>query len=83
MTVIRKASLDAHAAARKAKEADAIAAARAAGRAVGTVHVTTHSLGAAVYTMRATALHYPKDGLDKERTWQLRCLIKYYKEKSR
>src|SRR5215470_2306524 len=48
MAVIRKASLDAHAAARDVGEDNpARSAARAAGQAVATTHVPLHSLGAA------------------------------------
>jgi hypothetical protein len=75
MAVIRKASLGAHAAAKGKKEADAIFAAHAAGQAVGTAHVVTHSLGASLYGIRAVAAHLGNvnDGL-KERDWQLERL---------
>ncbi len=54
MKDIRKASLDAHAAAREAGEdTPARAAARAAGQAVATTHVPAHSLGAAMYALQA------------------------------
>jgi hypothetical protein len=81
MAEIRKASLDAHAAAREAKEEDAIAAARAAGQAVATAHVTTHALGGAVYAIKAAAAHYNNidDGLIEERNWQLQRLREYTK----
>lgn len=50
MKVIRKASLDAHAAARKCPEDSAARfAARACGQAVAVAHVTTHSLGVKYY----------------------------------
>src|SRR3984893_14979871 len=50
MAVIRKASLTSHAAAREIGEDNAArSAARAAGQAVATAHVRTHSMGAAVY----------------------------------
>jgi Imm-5 like putative immunity protein len=49
MAEMRKASLDAHAAAKIAKEDYAKYAAHAAGQAVGTAHVPTHSLGASTY----------------------------------
>ena len=79
MADIRKASLDAHAAAREAKEEDARAAAHAAGQAVATAHVPTHALGSALYGIRAAAAHSGNadDGLIRERDWQLerlRCL---------
>jgi Imm-5 like putative immunity protein len=79
MADIRKASLDAHAAARDAKEEDAKAAAHAAGQAVATAHVPTHALGSALYGIRAAAARSGNadDGLIRERDWQLerlRCL---------
>ena len=57
MTVIRKASLDSHAAAssvstgarRAGEDSPARSAARAAGQAVATAHVPRHSYGAAIY----------------------------------
>jgi hypothetical protein len=48
MSVIRKASHDAHAAAKDAKEDYAKYAAHAAGQAVATAHVPTHALGSSV-----------------------------------
>jgi hypothetical protein len=76
MADIRKASLDAHAAAREAEEEDSRAAAHAAGQAVATAHVPTHALGCALYGIRAAAAHTRNeaDGPDKERDWQLQCL---------
>ncbi len=54
MSVIRGASLAAHAAAREAKGIDAaVWAARAAGQAVATAHVTQHAYGAAYYALKA------------------------------
>lgn len=79
MADIRRASLDAHAAARDAAEEDARAAAHAAGQAVATAHVPTHALGSALYGIRAAAARsgIADDGLIRERDWQLvrlRCL---------
>jgi hypothetical protein len=86
MAVIRKASLDAHAAAREVGEANpARSAARAAGQAVATAHVRTHSLGAAQYALqavhRASLSLKAKDIVAKEQKWQYRRLIKL-REKS-
>ena len=54
MAVIRKASLASHAAAREVGEDNAArSAARAAGQAVATAHVPTHSIGAANYALQA------------------------------
>ena len=79
MAVIRRASLDAHAAARQPRadgEDAACFAAHAAGQAVGTAHVVTHSLGSSLYAIRAAAAYSGNvdDGLVKERDWQLRHL---------
>jgi hypothetical protein len=82
MAVIRKASLDSHAAARVAeKDSAPCYAARAAGQAVATAHVPTHSMGAAVYAIKAVAAHTgnPDDGLIREREWQLQRLREYAK----
>jgi len=79
MADIRKASLDAHAAARDATGVDAIFAAHAAGQAVATAHVPTHALGCSVYALRAVAAHTGNadDGLIGERAWQMACLRRY------
>ncbi len=51
MAVIRKASLDSHAAAREVGEDNAArAAARAAGQTVATAHVPTQAIGGAILT---------------------------------
>src|SRR5512136_3481817 len=72
MSVIRGASLGAHAAAKIAKEDDAKFAAHAAGQAVGTAHVSTHALGSSIYGIRAAAAHsgIVDDGLVRECNWQ-------------
>jgi hypothetical protein len=63
----------------KAKGQNAVAAARAAGQAILTAHVTTHSFGAAAYAIKAAAAHSHNvnDGIVKERTWQLHRLLEY------
>lgn len=78
MAVIRKASLDAHAAAREVGEdSPARSAARAAGQAVATAHVLTHSLGSAIYAQQA--IFRATDGSDeavaREREWQYQHLV--------
>ena len=73
MAVIRKASLDAHAAARATGNPAARAAARAAGQAVATVHVATHAPGAAYYGLKAVGAA----GAEKERKWQQNHLPKH------
>ena len=81
MAVIRKASLDAHAAAREVGEDNAArSAARAAGQAVATAHVPAHSIGAAIYALQAIhRASNPSDAganIAKERDWQLAHLRK-------
>jgi hypothetical protein len=80
MAVIRKASLDAHSAAREAGEdSPARSAARAAGQAVATAHVPTHAVGAANYALQA--IHRATNPTDadaavaKERDWQYQHLL--------
>lgn len=72
MAVIRKASLDAHAAARTTENPAARAAARAAGQAVATVHVVTHAPGAAYYGLKAVGAK----GAAKEHKWHQKHLPK-------
>lgn len=81
MSIIRGASLAAHAAARDAEaNSPAQSAARAAGQAVATAHVPTHALGAALYAQQA--IH--RDASDEnasnavagERDWQYQLLGK-------
>jgi hypothetical protein len=80
MAVIRKASLASHAAAREVGEDNAArSAARAAGQAVATAHVPTHSIGAAIYALQA--IHRATNSSDadaviaKERAWQYQHLL--------
>ena len=85
MAVIRKASLDAHAAAREVGEDNpARSAARAAGQAIATAHVPGHSLGAAQYALqavyRANIPSRAEAAVARERDWQYRHLIKLRNE---
>jgi hypothetical protein len=80
MAVIRKAALDAHAAAREVGEDSAArSTARAAGQAVATAHVPTHAIGAAIYALQA--IHRATNSSDadaavaKERDWQYQHLV--------
>jgi hypothetical protein len=80
MSVIRKASLDSHAAARDVGEDNSSrSAARAAGQAVATAHVKTHSMGSAIYALqaicRATNPAQAKAAIEKEREWQYKHLL--------
>jgi hypothetical protein len=68
MADIRKASLSAHAAARKAKRDEkACFAARAAGQAVATAHVLEHAFGAAYYSLKIASSSKAK--LAREHKW--------------
>jgi hypothetical protein len=80
MADIRKASLASHAAARDVGEDNAArSAARAAGQAVATAHVPTHSIGAANYALqaihRASSSSDAEAAVAKERHWQYQHLL--------
>jgi len=74
MNDIRGASLEAHDAARDAKEKDAACfAAHAAGQAVATAHVPQHAYGGAYYALKAVAANDPGNAevrIAEERSWQ-------------
>lgn len=79
MPVIRKASLDSHAAAREVGEdIPARSAARATGQAVATAHVPRHAYGSAIYAQqavyRAAKPQNAAAAATKERNWQYRHL---------
>ena len=81
MADIRKAALASHAAAREVNEDNAArSAARAAGQAVATAHVPTHSVGAANYALqaiyRATITSDADAAIAKERDWQYQHLFR-------
>lgn len=81
MADIRKASLDAHAAAREVgDDSPARSAARAAGQAVATAHVPTHSVGAAIYALqaihRASNFSDADTAVAKEQDWQYQHLVR-------
>ena len=80
MAVIRKASLDSHAAAREVGEdSPARSVARAAGQAVATAHVPRHAYGSAIYAQqaifRASSASDAEIAATKERDWQYRHLL--------
>jgi len=88
MAAIRKASLDSHAAARDVGEDNAArSAARAAGQAVATVHVPTHSIGAANYALqaihRAASSSEADAAVAQERDWQHQHLLELGETRSR
>src|SRR6266496_1250718 len=80
MAIIRKASLDAHAAARDVgADTPARSAARAAGQAVATAHVPRHAYGSAVYAQQAIYRSTNPAEADaataRERDWQYHHLL--------
>jgi len=80
MAGIRKASLDAHAAARDvAADTAARSAARAAGQAVATAHVPRHAYGPAIYAQQAIyRAAEPAEAVAaaaRERDWQYHHLL--------
>lgn len=64
----RKASLGAIAVARESSNPTAIAVARSVGHAVATAHMADHSLGAALYALKAVKI--AGQSVDIERRWQ-------------
>lgn len=82
MSDIRKASLDAHAAARKAeKNEPACFAAHAAGQAVATAHVPQHAFGPAYYSLKiAAASSNPRIKIKKELESQTKHLPKHLRK---
>jgi hypothetical protein len=86
MAVIRKASLDAHAAARNVgADTPARSAARAAGQAVATAHVPRHAYGPAVYAQqaiyRAAEPAEAAAAAVSERDWQYHQLLQLRESK--
>ena len=80
MSVIRKASLDSHAAARDVgTDSPARSAARAAGQAVATAHVPRHAYGPAGYAQqavfRASEPAEAEPAVANERDWQYKRLL--------
>lgn len=63
-----KASAAAHAAARESRDPAATAVARSVGHAVATAHMADHSLGAALYALKAVKIAGKSTGA--ERQWQ-------------
>jgi hypothetical protein len=64
----RKASMDAIGVARESSNTTAIAVARSVGHAVATAHMADHSLGAALYALKA--VKNSGKSIDDEREWQ-------------
>jgi hypothetical protein len=63
-----KASVGSHAAARESVNPISIAIARSIGQAVATAHMADHSLGAAIYALKA--VKFANKSIDAERKWQ-------------
>lgn len=64
----RKASVGAHAVARKSSNPTAVEVARAVGHCVATAHMADHSLGSAGYALKA--VKSAGKSVDAERKWQ-------------
>lgn len=79
MADVREVALAAHAAAREMAENSAARfAARAAGQAIATAHVPTHSIAAAWYAAKSISAIDPQNAQEnvaKERDWQYRYLL--------
>ncbi len=67
-SVAMKASLSAHAAARESSSPTSKAVSRSVGQAVATAHMADHSMGAALYALKAVKL--AGKPIDRERDWQ-------------
>lgn len=63
-----KASLSAHAVARESSNPVLVAVARSVGHAVATAHMADHSMGAALYALKA--VKHAGKSIDEEREWQ-------------
>lgn len=63
-----KASLEAHAVARETSAPVLKAIARSIGQTVATAHMADHSLGGALYALKA--VKYANQDVEKERDWQ-------------
>jgi len=68
----RKASVGAHAVARESSNPIIIAIARSIGHAVATAHMADHSLGAALYALKA--VKNAGKSVEAERKWQIEQL---------
>jgi hypothetical protein len=73
-----KASVRFHAAAREFVSPVSIAVARSIGHAVATAHMADHSLGAAIYALKA--VKYADKSIYEERKWQNEQLLSEIKE---
>jgi uncharacterized protein GlcG (DUF336 family) len=67
-----KASLGAHAVAREASNPVSIAIARSIGQGVATAHMADHSMGAALFALKA--VKHAGKSIEEEREWQTKQL---------
>lgn len=74
----RNASVESHAVARESSDPVITAIARAIGHTVATAHMADHSLGGAVYSLKA--LKISGKSVDEEREWQNKQLPDSIKE---
>lgn len=74
----RKASVDAHAVACESSNPTSIAVARSVGHAVATAHMADHSLGTALYALKA--VKSAGKSIEAERKWQNEQLPSKIKE---
>ncbi|MFX1481131.1 MAG: putative immunity protein [Promethearchaeota archaeon] len=74
----RSASVDAHVVARESSNPISIAIARSIGHAVATAHMADHSLGAALYALKA--VKNAGKSIEAEREWQNKQLSPRIKE---
>ena len=74
----RAASVAAHAVARESTNPTAIAVARSVGHAVATAHMADHSLGAALYALKA--VKSVGGSIESEKNWQVEQLPQDIKE---
>lgn len=72
--VAMKASVGAHAAAREYSDPVFVAVARSIGQTVATAHMADHSMGAALYALKA--VKHGGKSINKEREWQNKQLQK-------
>jgi len=74
----RKAAVACHALARESSNPISIAVARSVGHAVATAHMADHSLGGALYALKA--IKNSGKSIDAERTWQNKQLPEEIRE---
>lgn len=78
----RQAAFATHEAARSSKNDAAIAAARAAGQAISTVHLFGHAIHASTYAVKSVAFStaFDDQAIAEERNWQRDRLLEFHKQ---